>query len=177
MRTFIAVELPELFKNETASVARQLSAVINARYLPRKNYHITLAFLGELSEPMVRSAMEALDATASTVQPFTLAPDGIGKFGKVGNATLWMGIAKAPELMDLANNLREELRQRGISVDEKAFLPHITLARHAVIPNTELPQLLFPQDAVAQKVTLFKSTLAKSGATYKPLHSVEWRQQ
>lgn len=173
MRTFVALELPEQFKDETAGVARQLSAVIDARYTPRKNYHITLAFLGETSEAQIRDAINALEEAASAVSPIPLLPDGIGKFGKSHNATLWLGIAKALELMELAERLRGALNERGIDFDGKAFLPHITLARHADIPKTQLPQLLFPQEATGIKVTLFKSTLAKEGAIYKPLHTVE----
>lgn len=173
MRTFLALELPEQFKDEIAGVARQLNAVIDARYIPRENYHITLAFLGETSEAQVRDAIVALEEAACAVSPIPLLPDGIGKFGKSHNATLWLGIAKVPELMELAERLRSALNERGIDFDEKAFLPHITLARHADIPKTQLPQLLFPQEAAADQVTLFKSTLAKNGAIYKPLHTVK----
>lgn len=174
MRTFIAIELPPQFEGEVAAVARQLSAVIEARYIPRENYHITLAFLGEASEIETRDAIAALEEAAAGMASFPLKPDGIGKFGKSHNATLWMGIAKVPELMGLAERVRNALSDAAISFDDKAFLPHITLARHADIPNAELPQLLFPQEALAHKVTLFKSTLHKDGAIYKPLHTVEW---
>ena len=174
MRTFIAVELPPQFADEVAGVARQLSAAIDARYLPRENYHITLAFLDDIPEMQVQAAIEALDASAAGLHPFPLRSEGIGKFGKPQNATLWMGIAKAPELMGLAERLCEELVARGIHLDDKAFRPHITLARHAVIPKADLPQLLFPQEAMAERVTLFKSTLSKEGATYNPLYTVEW---
>ena len=174
MRAFVAIELPPSFAGEVAAVARQLSAAIEARYIPRENYHITLAFLGEVSEAQLHDAMEALDEAAAGMEPFPLVPDGIGKFGKSHNATLWMGIAKVPGLMELAERLRKALQARGVDFDDKAFLPHITLARHADIPNAELPQLLFPQEAMAERVTLFKSTLHKDGAIYKPLHTVEW---
>lgn len=174
MRTFIAVGLPSPFEREVAAVAQQLRSVISARYTPRENYHVTLAFLGEISETGLRAAMEALGQAAAGMQPFPLRPDGIGKFGKARNATLWMGIAKVPELMELAERLHRALAEVGIGFDDKPFLPHITLARHADIPNTELPQLLFPQEAMARKVTLFKSTLHKDGAQYKPLYTVGW---
>lgn len=173
MRTFIALELPDEFAGEVAAVARQLSSVVEARYIPRENYHITLAFLGETSELQVRDAMAALGQAATGATHIPLKPDGIGKFGKAHNATLWMGVAKVPELMELAERMRGALEEAGVGFDDKAFLPHITLARHADIPNAELPQLLFPQEAEAHKATLFKSTLNRDGAIYKPLHTVE----
>lgn len=177
MRVFIAVELPPEFRDEVASVARQLGAAIDARYTPRENYHVTLAFLGDIDEGELRRAISAMERAAADAASFALIPDGIGKFGRASNATLWMGLAKTPELMEIAHNLREALRNEGVDFDDtNDFLPHITLARHANILHAELPQLLFPQEALAAKVTIFKSTLERSGAIYKPLYTVELAQ-
>ena len=41
------------------------------------------------------------------------------------------------------------------------------------IPKKPLPLLAFPLPAQAQTVTLFKSTLSRDGAEYKPLYTVE----
>ena len=49
---------------------------------------------------------------------------------------------------------------------------HLTLARRARIPHVGLPHLAFPQDDEAYDVTLYKSTLDRAGAAYKPLHTV-----
>ena len=55
--------------------------------------------------------------------------------------------------------------------DAKPFKPHITLARRARIPKASLPPLAFPRDDRAATVTLCKSTLERTGAVYKPLHT------
>lgn len=177
MRAFIAVELPPQFRDEAASVARQLGATIDARYTPRENYHVTLAFLGDIDEGELRRAISALERVTADASSLALIPDGIGKFGRASNATLWLGLAKTSELMKLAHNLHETLRDEGVDFDDSNdFLPHITLARRANILHAELPQLLFPQEALAVKVTIFKSTLERSGAIYKPLYTVELAQ-
>ena len=75
--------------------------------------------------------------------------------------------------MALAARLRDELDARGVAFDGKAFRPHVTIARRASLPEGELPHLEFPLDDEARCVTLFKSILAPSGATYKPLYTVE----
>lgn len=170
MRAFIAMELPELFADETAYVAQQLSRAIQGRYTPRENYHITLAFLGEIDEVQVRDTMEAMDEISA--QCVRLIPDGIGKFGKPSNATLWMGLSKDPGLMNVTEQLRTALKTNGVPFDDKPFLPHITLARHAVLPKSQLPDLLFPQEATAGCITLFKSTLNRDHSVYKPLYSI-----
>ncbi len=73
--------------------------------------------------------------------------------------------------MRLAETVREELGARGVAYDGKPFKPHITLARRVRIPRTDLPPLAFPLNDEASAVTLFKSTLARDGATYKPLYT------
>ena len=105
------------------------------------------------------------------LQPIRLNAIGLGKFGKPHDATLHLQIQPTDELIKLAELLREELRNRGISFDEKKFRPHITLARRARIPKGSLPQLQFPQPALAHTVTFYKSTLTSEGALYKPLYS------
>lgn len=95
----------------------------------------------------------------------------MGKFGRASDATLWLGIAPVPELITLTERMREELAARDIPFDDKPFKPHITLARRARIPKASLHPLAFPLDDAVACVTLFKSTLERAGAIYKPLHT------
>ena len=171
MRAFIAIEPDRRFVDEVADVSRRLRAVIDARYVPRRNYHVTLAFLGEITEARVRDAIACMDGL-DVPSPIALRPDGIGKFGRPRNATLWMGLSKTPEVMGSHELLCDSFKAAGIDLDEKPFVPHITLARHARIPDVELPPLSFPQTANARSITLFRSILTKDGAVYKPLHSI-----
>lgn len=171
MRAFVALELPERFEYETAHVAQQLERAVEGRFLPRNTYHLTLAFLGEVDEREVSAAIAAIDAACENAAPVPLGSDGLGKFGRANDATLWMGIAPAPALMSLSARAREELAARDVPFDAKPFKPHITLARRARIPKAALPALAFPCEDEASTVTLFKSTLSKEGAAYKPLHT------
>ena len=173
MRTFIALELPTAFADEAAGMARVLSASVEGRFLGRDTYHVTLAFLGDITEAYATQAMDAVDEACEGANPVPLIPDGLGKFGRAADATLWLGLAKTEPLMSLAESLREGLRSRGLPFDDKAFLPHITLARRARLPKGALPQLAFPLPASAPAITLFKSTLDREGAVYKPLYSRE----
>lgn len=173
MRAFIALELPELFEDEVAALARQLRDAVEGRFMRRETYHVTLAFLGEIDEALARGAMEALDEACETVAPVPLVTDGLGTFGKPHDATLWLGLCGGDGLASLASAMRAALDARGISYDRKAFRAHITLARRARLPKGELPALVFPAPATATRVTLFKSELAPEGATYKPLYTVE----
>lgn len=171
MRTFVALELPQGFATDVAALTRQLSAAVEGRFLPRDSYHLTLAFLGDVGARDAATATDALEAACASQPAVPLRSDGLGKFGRASDATLWLGIAPVPELMELAERMREELATRGVPFDDKPFKPHITLARRARIPKASLPPLAFPLDDAATRVTLFKSTLERTGATYKPLHT------
>ena len=153
MRAFIALELPADFADDTAAAARRLSASLEGRFLDRSTYHLTLAFLGDIDDAEASRAMDAL--------------------GRPADATLWLGVAPDPALQALAERVREELTARDVPFDPKPFRPHITLGRRVRIPKKPLPPLAFPLPAHARTVTLFKSTLSRDGAEYKPLYTVE----
>lgn len=173
MRAFIALELPELFEDEVAALARQLRDAVDGRFMRRETYHVTLAFLGEIDEAGAREALAALDEACGAAAPVPLVADGLGTFGRPHDATLWLGLRAGDGLASLARAVRSALDARGIAYDRKAFRAHITLARRARLPKGELPALVFPAPATVARVTLFKSELAPEGATYKPLYTVE----
>ena len=173
MRAFVGLELPEGFADDVARMARALGARLEGRFMRRETYHVTLAFLGEIDEAASGRAIDALDAACVGLGPVPLRCEGLGKFGRARDATLNVRLAEEPELMALAARLRDELGARGVAFDGKAFRPHVTIARRASLPAGELPQLVFPADDEARFVTLFKSILDSSGATYKPLYTID----
>lgn len=175
MRAFIALGLSRGFADETAGLARRLSSAVKGRFSPRENYHLTLAFLGEIGEAQARDAIAALDAACASMPPVELRTEGLGHFGRPSDATLWLGIAPSPELVELCDRVRAELVAAGIPFDSKPFRPHITLARRARLPRGSMPELVFPLSARAARVTLFKSTLTQDGPIYKELYAVELR--
>lgn len=172
MRTFIALEMPEAFASDIAALSRILKASIEGRFIPADTYHLTLAFLGDIPETDSARAVDAMETACADAPLIALKSDGLGKFGRASDATLWLGITPVPELMQLAERIREELAAQAIAFDGKPLKPHITLARRVRIPRSTLPTLAFPRDDKATAVTLFKSTLERNGATHKPLHTI-----
>ena len=171
MRTFIALELPEAFRHEVAGLSRCLRDGVKGRFVPPENYHLTVAFLGDVDEHDVRLAMDAMDEACAQVEAVPVECAGLGKFGRSHDATLWLGLREADELMKLTEAVRMGLGERGVPFDAKAFKPHITLARRASLPKGSFADLPFPAPAHTEAVTLFKSELNAQGATYTPLFS------
>lgn len=161
-----------MMQDEISCLVRPLRASMPARFIPRENRHITLAFLGDAPTSALPDIEDALEAAAANNEEITLLPDRLGKFGRSSDATFWLGLAEDPGLTSLANRLREELYTRDIPFDDKPFLAHITLARRARIPKGNLPPLPFPGPARATHVSLFKSTLSSEGATYEEIYGI-----
>ena len=173
MRTFIALDLPNELIEQVADLSRQLSSMVRGRFVARSTYHVTLAFLGEIGEAEARRVMDVLDTACAHAAAIRLVPDGLGIYGKLVDATLLLKLAQGRDLMNLAMAVREELRARGgVSYDEKAFDPHVPLARRARVLPQALSDLAFPAESSSNSVTLYKSELSQEGATYKPLYTV-----
>lgn len=173
MRIFIALEIPSLMQDELAGLVGPLRASVPGRFIPRENWHVTLAFLGDVPEACLPDIEGALDEAAKGIGRITLAPDRLGQFGRSADASFWLELADDPHLNALAARLREELRKREFSFDDKPFLPHITLARRACIPKGDLPPLPFPGPALATRVAVFKSTLSHEGASYEEIYGID----
>lgn len=100
MRAFIALDIPPALWEDVAALARQLKASVRGRFVPRENYHVTLAFLGDVTERELADAMLVLDEAASRFDPVELAPDGLGKFGRANECDPVARFHADPALME-----------------------------------------------------------------------------
>jgi RNA 2',3'-cyclic 3'-phosphodiesterase len=159
-RTFIAVERNDAV---TLTLERQIAvlaiALPGVRWVDPAALHLTLAFLGELDEAQVAAAIEAADAAACRAQPFRLEVAGLGTFGPPkAPRVIWAGLGgDLTALRALHADLARELQARGFPPEERAFSPHLTLAR--------IKQPLRP-DAVS-RLSLLMSEPVDSGASMR----------
>ena len=122
MRLFIAIHFSEEIKSTLLQGIRDLRGQASRGNFTRpENLHMTLAFIGETENvAAVRKAMNQWK-----VKPFPLTIGGSGRFGDLW----WAGTEKNPALFDLAEGLKESLREEGFAIEKRPFKPHITLAR------------------------------------------------
>lgn len=141
MRLFAAVyPAPEAVRDLTEVVdglavgARQ-AAGVDVRLSPPDQWHVTVAFLGEVPDdrlPRVTVALrEAVESwqVERAAQPTLRIADG-GCFGQGASTVLWAGLhGDVGSLTALASNVNRHLRGAGLPTDAKPFRPHLTLAR------------------------------------------------
>jgi 2'-5' RNA ligase len=184
-RTFIALELDEALRRHLRETIRQVAAELpRFSWVNPSGIHLTLAFLGELSDEQLLQTSQAAEVAAQHVAPFDYRLSHLGIFGSPRQPrVLWVGIEETSgRLQNVHRALNKELEQRGFEVEKRAFSPHLTLARIKISLQAEEQQRLqrilhspqfAPSSVVShvQQVSVMKSEPGRTGATYTCLHN------
>jgi 2'-5' RNA ligase len=124
-RLFVAIRPPLAIRKLLLGA---MGGVSGARWQSEDQLHLTLRFIGEVDRHRAGDIHAALGAVHQP--PFDLALNGIGAFERRGLAeTVWAGVAPHAPLRALHKKVDAALARVGIAPNERAYLPHITLAR------------------------------------------------
>jgi 2'-5' RNA ligase len=132
MRLFAAVDPPPA---EVAALAAAVDAAgrdERLRYVPVGQWHLTTAFYGEVDERVVPELTERLARAAARTAPMTLRFRGAGTFPKQSARArvLWVGVdGDITELSRLADRCVAAGRRCGLTMEDRTYRPHLTLAR------------------------------------------------
>ncbi len=144
-----------------------------ARRVAREQLHLTVTFIGALSTERGAALIDALSKQAVPLQPVLVTR--IEHWPRAAHPRLSVAtLALSDELVALDWRVRSRMLALGLPVDARAFRPHVTLARFrrdaaAVDAAPEAPANLL---ARFESLTLYSSTLARSGARYRALANV-----
>lgn len=129
-RLFLAVRPPASVSAELAiyTEPRREAAL---RWANPEHWHLTLVFLGEVSDDRTDHLVENLGPVAAETPPFDVTVGGAGYFPHTDAAkVLWLGIRQGgAELESLARRCRTAASRAGIGVAGGRYQPHLTLAR------------------------------------------------
>jgi 2'-5' RNA ligase len=125
LRLFVAVDLPTRAVEHL--VALQPAAAPGLRIVAPDQMHLTLLFLGRVKGTAIGRLETALAAIACA--PFMLDFVGVGWFVMNEAEFLWAGLVPTPALTELHARVGAVVRQEGIALEERAYTPHVTLAR------------------------------------------------
>jgi len=175
MRAFIAIDIPERIHIELARLQTTFRPLCrDARWTRPEGIHLTLKFLGEISEEQVANVTRALD-TSESVPGFSVEIKGLGFFPDGRRPRVfWAGVAAPSELAQLAARVEDTLHKVGFARETRSFSPHLTLARFrephpqpalhdAAGKQSELPLGRFD----VTEFFLYESKLKPQGAEYR----------
>jgi 2'-5' RNA ligase len=175
MRAFIAIELPESVRTALRRAQASFRSVSpDARWTQPDGIHLTLKFLGEISDAKVKEVSESLK-NLGRFESFAIALKGFGFFPDARRPKVfWAGVAAPARLGQLAEQVEEAMRKIGFAREERVFRPHLTLARFRVPqPQPALQALLTQQreqelgNFEVSEFFLFESKLLPQGAEHR----------
>lgn len=96
-----------------------------------ENLHLTMKFLGDVSEGRVEELGGLMTEAAADLSPFDLILEGAGAFPSMSSPRiLWVGVREPLDpVRKLHQNMENVLSEAGFSPEGRPFHPHVTVGR------------------------------------------------
>ncbi len=163
-RLFFALWPDHRQRDRLRDVITPVAKMVEGRMVDRRNWHVTLVFIGTFPANRVPYLLEKADETP--VEPFRLNFDRLEFWARPRVASL-VASTVPPELQALVDHLNGIVSDLGIRPENRNYRPHITVVRNARTFQTE---------RLAQRATtewssfeLVESVSGPQGVTYHPL--------
>jgi 2'-5' RNA ligase len=164
-RLFFALWPSDEFRGEIVSATQAIARNSGGRVIPPENLHVTLLFLGQVSESRFAAVQQAGDACANE-PAFELSFDRAEVWGRANLLCLTTSATPA-EATALAEKIRHSLREETLGTSEHEFRPHITLARD--LPRRRHPEPINSLRTKVNEFVLVESRPGPSGSQYSVL--------
>ncbi len=131
-RLFLALDLDHAVRERLLHAGRAVRDVLpRARWCRDDALHLTLWFFGTMPLAAVAEIGAALAPVAAATAAFSCTVRGLGGFPSLERPrVLWAGVGDGADAVSaLAARVRDALTARGFAGEDRAFVPHITLAR------------------------------------------------
>lgn len=163
-RLFFALWPDHRQRDRLRDVVGSVAKTVEGRAVDRRDWHVTLAFIGPFPENRVPYLLEK--AALIEVEPFRLNFDRLEFWPRPKVAALCAATVP-PEMQQLVDSLNGVLLDLGLKPEDRNYRPHITVVRNARTFTTE---------RLSQRVTtewsnfeLVESVPVPGGVNYVPL--------
>lgn len=176
-RMFCAFELPESVRTRIDDHARRVREAVPdaaASWSRPENIHLTVKFFGNVDQakaPLISAA------AARVVKEFSPIQIEVGKTGVFPRPSrpqvLWIGVGDSSRaLSEFQQRLENEFAREGFPKEDRAFRPHLTIARIRkphnanALAETHLSLEFAPVEVTLREFVLFRSELSSKGSKY-----------
>ncbi|MGA2743871.1 MAG: RNA 2',3'-cyclic phosphodiesterase [Candidatus Sulfotelmatobacter sp.] len=189
MRLFIALDITDAIRGRIARFVEGVTGFApDARWAKPESLHVTLKFVGEQPESVVENIKQSLAIIQSSAPEIDFRGYGFFPTAK-SPRVFWLGIEAGPQLASVAAAIDQRMARLGIPIEDRAYSPHLTLARSpggSGSPrrdSTDSPNRVFRhlQEKLAARPTpefgtmtareffLYRSQLSPKGSKYTKL--------
>ena len=180
IRSFLAFELPPNIKGVIKKVSRAGKELpLDLRWVKSDNIHLTVVFMGNVSEDKIQSIRETIKRVCARFEPFDVSSGRLGFFGSRRHPRVfWMGLSGDIQPMGrFRDALQKKLKPFGVKTEKRPFKPHLTLGRFkkGAHPWPHLDDMISEYAGLKgeacslKELVLFKSDLTPGGAHYTKL--------
>lgn len=187
MRLFLAIELEASVRARLASVQDRLRVSgADVRWVDPAGFHLTVLFLGELSDALLPAVQDAAAQIAAETPDFRFRVQGASGFPRCGPLkTVWVGLAEGSDSWRALARRAEEWFVPMGAPRAGNLAPHVTLGRVKSLQSDAASRAALAAEAQADcgsqpagGIALIQSFLGREGAMYQnrgfwPLHNTE----
>ena len=164
IRLFIALEIPENIRQKISELKDDaVDSLLNFMWESTEKLHLTIKFIGEVKDENVNSIIDSL----SFLNQYEKIKCSLTKFGFFFRQgvprILWIGLKVDTILFNIVEQLNIKLTKFEVPVEERKFIPHLTLLRiKKRFPEewvTKFNSFIIPQtDFTADNICLLKAS-------------------
>ncbi len=146
----------------------------NVKWVAQDNFHITLHFLGYLTNKEIKKVGEVLkNINNLNIKNIKANINGIDCFPHPGQAKiLFLKIKQgSKELEKIQNNIAQKLNKKvNYKLEKRKWIPHVTVARFKNSKNISINSFKeIKHSFLVNSIDLMESTLSRKGPTYSIL--------
>lgn len=174
MRLFIGID----FNDETielmeSTITKLKNIAEKGRFVRPELLHLTVEFLGEIESERLNELQEIIEDIK--FDPFYIKPSNFGTFKRREGDILWVGIKENQDLQALWAMIHKTLRDSGFKVEDRPYVPHITLGRKVRITSDinelESSMARAMPDSLVDRIHIFHSTSKNGHLEYIKIYS------
>ena len=185
MRVFVAIDLPGEVKADIFHHGESLQklGIVRGNFVEKENLHLTLKFLGELSEDQIDGVKKKLSEI--NFKKFDVKVGKVGVFPSPDYVrVVWVDLV-SDKVKELADQVHEKLSGFETDKEKREFTNHVTIARINSISKSERNKEMFLDKLKnmnfkklkfdVDKFLLIKSELTPKGPMYKTLAEFKFK--
>lgn len=184
IRSFIGIKLENNIKTPILTVQSAFKDLdCKIKFVSADNIHITLKFIGDIELDHLSALNDIIKNICDNYSPIEISLSDVGVFPTPSfPKVLWVGFTDKDKIaLNISNQLNDELRSFGIEKENRNFTPHITIGYIKSLKNKQkiietikgIPKFSESANYNINNITLFKSTLTKTGPIYEVLNSFQ----
>lgn len=184
VRSFIAIEISDKTKDKLKNIIAKLDeAKSDVKWVSTKNLHITLKFLGNITDDTIVEISNIIRESSFGINPFSLDIEGIGAFPNLERPkVIFVNIKDEGEyLSKLYDRLNEKLSYLGIKKESRNYIPHLTIGRvrsqkhiNKLIDSIKVKGDDFIGNEQVGSIILMMSELLPKGSKYSRLDTIKF---